>query len=147
VAVLIDANGQLGTINSSRRFKEDIEPMGSVSERLFALRPVTFRYKQAFEDGSKPVQYGLVAEEVAEVFPELVVNDKDGKPETVSYHVLATLLLNELQKEHTMLVAQAARIAALEQQTRVVAALEQQVAAMAQVIGQTDKAPVAVAKR
>ena len=147
VAVLIDANGQLGTINSSRRFKEDIEPMGSVSERLFALRPVTFRYKQAFEDGSKPVQYGLVAEEVAEVFPELVVNDKDGKPETVSYHVLATLLLNELQKEHTMLVAQAARIAALEQQTRVVAALQEQVAAMAQVIGRTDKAPVAVAKR
>ena len=128
VAVLIDSKGQLGTINSSRRFKEDIQPMGSVSERLFALRPVTFRYKQAYEDGSKPVQYGLVAEEVAEVFPELVVHGKDGKPETVAYHVLATLLLNELQKEHRVVEAlrqddevQAARMAALEQQVAVLA--------------------------
>ena len=128
VPVLIDSKGQLGTIRSSRRFKEDIQPMGSVSERLFALRPVTFRYKQAYEDGSKPVQYGLVAEEVAEVFPELVVHGKDGKPETVAYHVLATLLLNELQKEHRVVEAlrqddevQAARMAALEQQVAVLA--------------------------
>ena len=60
--------------------------MGSVSERLLALRPVTFRYKTADEDGSKPVQFGLIAEEVAEAFPELVVYDEEGKPETVSYH-------------------------------------------------------------
>ena len=128
VAVLIDANGQLGTINSSRRLKEDIQPMGSVSERLFALRPVSFRYKQAYEDGSKPVQFGLVAEEVAEVFPELVVYGKDGKPETVAYHVLATLLLNELQKERQLVEelrldkdVQAARMAALERQVAILA--------------------------
>ena len=99
VAVLIDSNGQLGTINSSRRFKEDIRPMGNVSDRLLALRPVTFRYIEPYEDGSKPVQFGLIAEEVAAVFPELVVYGKDGQVETVAYHLLTPLLLNELQKE------------------------------------------------
>lgn len=107
--VFIDSNGQLGTVKSSRRYKEDIQPMGSVSEQLFALRPVSFRYKEVDEDGRQPVQYGLIAEEVAEVFPEIVVYDADGQPETVSYHVLSTLLLNELQKE-------ARRIAELERQ-------------------------------
>ena len=70
--------------------------MGSVSDRAVRLRPVTFRYKEAYDDGSKPMQYGLIAEEVAEVFPELVVYGKDGKPETVSYHLLATLLLERV---------------------------------------------------
>ena len=100
--------------------------MGSVSEKLYGLRPVTFRYKEAYDDGSKPVQFGLIAEEVAEVFPELVVYGKDGKPETVSYHLLATLLLNEVQKEHRVIEAlrrdhdaQALRMAALEQQVAV----------------------------
>lgn len=146
VAVLIDANGQLGTINSSRRFKEDIQPMGSASERLFGLRPVTFRYKQPYDDGSKPVQFGLVAEEVAQVFPELVVNGKDGKPDTVSYHLLATLLLNEVQKDHRVMQAmrqensvQAERIASLEKQTAELAALKAQVATMAKVIERLDK--------
>jgi hypothetical protein len=135
VAVLIDANGQLGTINSSRRFKEDIQPMGSVSERLYGLRPVTFRYKQPYDDGSKPVQFGLIAEEVAEAFPELVVYGQDGKPETVSYHLLATLLLNEVQKDHRVMVAQTERIASLEKQTARIAALEQQVAMLGMVVG------------
>jgi hypothetical protein len=147
VAVLIDANGQLGTINSSRRFKDDIQPMGSVSERLFALRPVTFRYKQAYENGSKPVQYGLVAEEVAEVFPELVVYGKDGKPETVAYHVLATLLLNELQKDHRVMQAQAGRIASLEKETARIAALEQQVAVLAQAVELADKSRMVASTR
>ena len=126
--VFVDVNGQLGTIKSSRRYKEDIQTMDSVSEKLFGLRPVTFRYTQPFDDGSKPVQYGLIAEEVADVFPELVVYGEDGKPETVSYHLLATLLLNEVQKEHLMVEAlrrdndaQAARMAALEQQVAVLA--------------------------
>ena len=126
--VFVDVNGQLGTIKSSRRYKEDIQSMGSVSEKLFGLRPVTFRYMQPFDDGSKPVQYGLIAEEVAEVMPELVVYGEDGKPETVSYHLLATLLLNEVQKEHRVVEAlrrdndaQAARMAALEQQVAVLA--------------------------
>ena len=116
--MLIDANGQLGTINSSRRFKEDIQPMGSASERLFGLRPVTFRYKQPYDDGSKPVQFGLVAEEVAQVFPELVVNGKDGKPDTVSYHLLATLLLNEVQKDHRVMQAMRQRIACRQNASR-----------------------------
>ena len=101
--VFIDANGQLGTIKSSRVYKEDIHPMGSVSERLLALQPVTFRYKEPYDDGSKPVEFGLIAEDVAEVFPELVVNDSEGKPETVRYDLIATLMLNEFEKEHAEL--------------------------------------------
>jgi hypothetical protein len=99
-AVLVDANGQLGTTSSSRRFKDDIQDMGDASSDLMKLRPVTFRYKQAQEDGLHPLQYGLVAEEVAEVNPGLVQFDKDGQPQTVLYHVLPALLLNEVQKEH-----------------------------------------------
>ena len=114
--VFIDGNGQLGTIKSSRAVKEDIQSMGNVSERLLALRPVTFRYKQVNDDGSKPIQYGLIAEEVAEVFPELVVYDQENKPETVSYHLLATLLVNEFQKDHQQLRSQADEIAQLKSQ-------------------------------
>ena len=158
VQVLVDSKGQLGTVKSSRRFKEDIHPMGSVSERLFALRPVTFRYKKPYEDGSKPVQFGLVAEEVAQVFPELVVYGKDGKPETVAYHVLATLLLNELQKEHKSTqslqrenAAQAEELAALrrgnELQATRMAALEQQVAVLAQAVERADKSRMVASTR
>ncbi|MCX6382367.1 MAG: tail fiber domain-containing protein [Armatimonadetes bacterium] len=98
VAVYIDANGQLGTVTSSRRFKNDIKSMGNVSEKLLQLRPVTFSYKVADEKGGHPVQYGLIAEEVAKVFPNLVQYDKAGKPFTVYYHLLTPMLLNELQK-------------------------------------------------
>jgi hypothetical protein len=136
VAVLIDANGQLGTINSSRQFKEDIQPMGSVSEKLFGLRPVTFRYTQPFDDGSKPVQYGLIAEEVAEVFPELVVYGEDGKPETVSYHLLATLLLNEVQKEHRVSERLQGQVQAQAEQ---LAAMRQEIAVLAEVVGRVEK--------
>lgn len=117
IAVLVDSAGQLGTASSSRRYKEDVHDMESVSERLFALRPVTFRYKQEFRDGEKPLQFGLIAEEVAEVFPELVVYDGAGRPETVKYRLLSTLLLNELQKQHAALGeldGLRARLAALE---------------------------------
>ena len=137
-AVLIDSKGQLGTISSSREVKENIQPMGTVSERLLALRPVTFQYMQANDDGSKPKQFGLIAEEVAEAFPELVVYDQDGKPETVSYHLLATLLLNEFQKEHSVIEAQATRIASLEEQSAEFAQVKQQVAMMAEVIERLD---------
>jgi hypothetical protein len=99
-AVLVNSLGQLGVASSSRRYKEDIQPMGDVSDRLMDLRPVTFRYKEADEDGNKPVQYGLIAEEVDTAMPELVVRNDDGSPETVAYHVLPSLLLNEYQKQH-----------------------------------------------
>jgi Chaperone of endosialidase len=134
VPVVIDANGQLGTISSSRRFKEDIQPMGSVSERLLDLRPVTFRYKQHNEDGGNPVQFGLIAEEVAEAFPELVVRDASGNVETVSYHLLSSLLVNELQKEHRVNESQAARIASLEAQVAELTELKSTLAKMAQTV-------------
>jgi hypothetical protein len=125
-------------------FGVTIGSMGSVSEKLLGLRPVTFRYTQPYDDGSKPVQFGLIAEEVAEVMPELVVNGKDGKPETVSYHLLATLLLNEVQKDHRVIQAQTARTEALEQQVQTqaaqLAALNKQVAVLAKLVGNTDKA-------
>ncbi len=133
VPVLIDSAGQLGTINSSRRYKEDIDDMAQASDNLLSLRPVTFRYKKAFEDGDRPIQYGLIAEEVAEVFPPLVVYNEDAEPETVKYHLLATLLLNELQNQRSefqtlqqvivdqaaqMIVDQAAYLVSLVEQNR-----------------------------
>jgi hypothetical protein len=89
--------------------------MGDTSSGLLRLRPVTFRCKQPFNDGSKPVQYGLVAEEVAEVYPDLVAHSADGQIETVKYQVLDSMLLNELQKEHQQVQQLQTRIAALEQ--------------------------------
>jgi hypothetical protein len=100
VNVVVDGNGQLGTVSSSRRYKEDIADMGEASSELLELRPVTFRYKKAYADGSKPLDYGLIAEEVAEVYPDLVVRGKDGQVETVQYQKLTPMLLNELQKLH-----------------------------------------------
>jgi hypothetical protein len=134
VPVVIDANGQLGTISSSRDVKEDIEPLGQISERLLALRPVTFRYKDAFANGERPIQFGLIAEEVAESFPELVVYDANGKPETVAYHLLSTLLLNEFQKAQGVIDNQAARLAILEAQSEELAQLKKELAAMAVLI-------------
>jgi len=100
VPVLISSSGQLGTTVSSRRYKEDIQDMGDASRGLMDLRPVTFRYKKAAEDGSKPLQYGLIAEEVAEVYPDLVVYSKDGLPEAVQYQNVNAMLLNEVQKQN-----------------------------------------------
>lgn len=118
-AVMVDANGQLGTVSSSRRFKYDIEDMDQATKNLLRLRPVTFRYKQAQNDGSHPVQYGLIAEEVADVYPELVQYDpKTGEPNTVLYHVLPAMLLNEFQKEHKQEVAQQEQIQSLQDQLR-----------------------------
>ena len=106
VPVLIDANGQLGTMSSSRRFKEDIQDMGDASNGLMSLRPVTFRYKQPYKDGSKPIDYGLIAEEVAQVYPDLAVEGADGEIETVQYQKLTPMLLNELQKQNGQIQSQ-----------------------------------------
>ncbi len=99
LAVLVNADGKLGVATSSRRYKQNIQPMGDASNRLLELRPVTFEYKQAEEDGSHPLQYGLIAEDVAAVMPELAVYNEDGTPESVAYQVLPSLLLNEYQKQ------------------------------------------------
>ena len=105
VEVYINSNGQLGTVNSSRRFKFDIKEIGATSDRLMDLRPVAFRYKEADQDGTHPIQYGLIAEEVAKVYPDLVQYDKAGKPFTVYYHLLTPMMLNELQKAHQQIAA------------------------------------------
>ena len=102
ITVLIDSAGQLGTASSSRRDKEDILDMGGASSKLFELRPVTFRYKKASVSGEKPLRYGLIAEEVLEVFPELVAFDEEGQSETVLYRLLTPMLLNELQKQQRL---------------------------------------------
>lgn len=94
-AVLVSSSDQLGIAVSSARFKENIQDMGSVSSNILKLRPVIFNYKVG-EDHSQ--QTGLIAEEVAEIMPALVVYDKDSLPQSIKYHDLPALLLNELQK-------------------------------------------------
>ena len=106
IAVFIDASGQLGTVSSSLRYKKDVRDMGALSAGLQRLRPVTFHYKQAQAGG---LEYGLIAEEVAEVFPDIVVYDDKGRPETVQYRKVNAMLLNEVQHQHQ-------RIGDLEQQ-------------------------------
>ncbi len=119
VTVFVNSSGDLGTSTSSRRFKEDIADLGALSERLLALRPVSFRYtKEAAGEGERPLEYGLIAEEVAEVFPELVAYDEEGQPYTVRYHLLVPLLLNELQREQETVAALRARVEALERHSR-----------------------------
>jgi trimeric autotransporter adhesin len=94
VAVLVNASGELGTTTSSIRFKKDVTDIGDVSNKLYQLRPVSFKY---INDEDENDQYGLIAEEVEYVFPELVAY-KDKQPETVKYHLLTGLMLNEIQK-------------------------------------------------
>jgi Chaperone of endosialidase len=97
--VVVDANGQLGVSPSAARFKEQIKPMDKASEALFALKPVTFRYKKEVDEAGTS-QLGLVAEEVEKVNPDLVVRDKEGKPYSVRYDQVNAMLLNEFLKEH-----------------------------------------------
>lgn len=98
-AVFVDANGKLGTVVSSKRFKDDIKPMDKASEAVFALKPVTFHYKKEI-DALGTAQFGLVAEDVEKVNPQLVVRDKAGKPYSVRYDQVNAMLLNEFLKEH-----------------------------------------------
>jgi hypothetical protein len=95
--VVVDADGQLGTVVSSRRFKHDIKPMDKASEAILALKPVTFHYNR---DIKGTPQFGLIAEDVAEVNPDLVVRDKKGELLSVRYEAVNAMLLNEFLKEH-----------------------------------------------
>jgi Chaperone of endosialidase len=99
VGVVIDSNGQLGTVTSSERFKAEIKPMDKASEAIFDLKPVTFRYKHELDPDGIP-QFGLVAEQVAKVNPNLVARDAEGKIYTVRYDAVNAMLLNEFLKEH-----------------------------------------------
>ena len=89
--------------------------MGDASSALLELRPVTFRYREADPDGTKPIQYGLIAEEVEKVMPDLVVRNEDGSIETVAYHLLPSLLLSEYQKQNRELVETRAELAETKQ--------------------------------
>jgi hypothetical protein len=97
--VIVTTDGFLGVQGSSARFKDNIKPMGKVSEGLFALKPVTFHYKKKI-DPAATSQFGLIAEDVERVNPDLVVRDKEGKPYTVRYDQVNAMLLNEFLKEH-----------------------------------------------
>jgi hypothetical protein len=113
VPVFVDANGKLGTLTSSARFKDDIKPMDKASESILALKPVTFRYKKQI-DANRIPQFGLVAEDVAKVNPDLVVNGRDGKPYTVRYEAVNAMFLNEFLKEHKKVEKQEAMITQLK---------------------------------
>jgi len=110
--VVVDSNGQLGTTSSSRAVKRDIEDMGDTTDTLMSLRPVRFRYKVYGPDS--PFQYGLVAEEVAEVAPELAARNNDGKIETVFYDKVNAMLLNQVQTQQRMIEEQNEAIRRLE---------------------------------
>lgn len=119
VPVYVNSSGQLGTMTSSLRFKEDVADMGAASDELLELRPVTFHYKAPYDDGQGVLQYGLIAEEVAAVDPNLVQFGDDGQPLTVRYHLVNAMLLGEVQKLHARLTEQATRIS--EQEAEIVA--------------------------
>jgi hypothetical protein len=112
VGVIVDTNGQLGTVVSSARFKEGIKPMEEASEAILRLKPVTFRYKHELDAKSIP-QFGLVAEDVEKVNPDLVARDDEGKPYAVRYEAVNAMLLNEFLKARRQIDAQQKQIDAL----------------------------------
>jgi hypothetical protein len=95
----VNQNNKIGTLASSRRVKDDIKPMNKASETIFALKPVTFRYKREIDRYRAP-PFGLIAEDVAQVSPDLVTQDQNGEPYTVRYEAINAMLLNEFLKEH-----------------------------------------------
>jgi len=112
-AVYVNSDNKIGTLASSRRFKDEIKPMDKASETILALKPVTFRYKKEIEpDGV--IMFGLIAEEVEKVDPYLVTRNDKGKAETVRYDAVNAMLLNEFLKEHRKVEEQAAMIAELK---------------------------------
>jgi hypothetical protein len=113
VPVLVSSLGQLGVASSSRSVKEEIREIAEESDGLMKLRPVAFRYKPQI-DPTGLAQYGLIAEEVADVYPDLVAYDRDGRPETVRYHLVNALLLNEVQKQHRTIESQQTEIEGLK---------------------------------
>ena len=113
-AVVVNSGGQLGVAPSSERFKEAIRPMDKASEAILALKPVTFRYKMEAIDPQRIPQFGLVAEDVEQVNPDLVVRDKEGKPYSVRYDQVNVMLLNEFLKEHRTVKEQETTISQLE---------------------------------
>jgi Chaperone of endosialidase len=126
--VVVNSNGKLGVTTSSERFKEKIKPMDNASETILALKPVTFRYKKEI-DPERTRQFGLVAEDVEKIDPELVVHDEQGKPYTVRYDAVNAMLLNEFVKEHRTVQEQGAMIARQQKQIEALTAVVQKVSA------------------
>jgi hypothetical protein len=126
--VVVNSTGKLGVATSSARFKEAIKPMDKASESILALRPVSFRYKQEI-DPQGTAQFGLVAEEVAKVNPDLVVRDAEGKVYTVRYEAVNAMLLNEFLKEHTKEQSLETRVAQQQKQIEALTTGLQQVSA------------------
>jgi len=138
--VVIDSAGQLGTISSSRRFKDEIKPMDKSSEAILGLTPVTFHYKS---DSKETPQFGLIAEEVAKVNPDLVVRDDAGEIYTVRYEAVNAMLLNEFLKEHSQVQQLKATVA---QQQKQIEALTATVQKVSDQIALSKPAPQLVAK-
>ena len=132
VGVVVNSSGQLVTVLSSKRFKEAITPMDTVSEAILSLQPVTLRYKQELDPNSIP-QFGLIAEQVDKVNPDLVVRGEDGTVNTVRYEAVNAMLLNEFLKEHQRALEEQRKVE--EQQTK----LEQQQDTIAAIKSVMDK--------
>ena len=113
--VIVGSDGRLGTIDSSARFKDEIKPMDTASEAILALKPVTFRYKKELDPEGIP-QFGLVAEQVEKVNPDLVARDDGGKVYTVRYEAVNAMLLNEFLKEHHQVQEQGRKLEAQDRQ-------------------------------
>jgi hypothetical protein len=132
--VLVTGTGELGVLTSSGRFKSDVRDLGDPSSLVMGLRPVSFRYTEAVAGSDAPLQYGLIAEEVAEVAPELVVYDEEGAPFSVRYQELAPLLLGEVQQQRRTIDRQSAALARqrerLQQQQQLIEALAARVEAL-----------------
>jgi len=125
-SVVVNAAGRLGTVASSQRFKDDLKPMDKASEAILAVKPVTFRYNKELDPDGTP-QFGLVAEEVEKVNPDLVVRDEEGKVYTVRYEAVNAMLLNEFLKEHRTVQEQQKEIDALKAELKEQRALIQKV--------------------
>ena len=131
VGVIIDSTGHLGTVTSSAQYKHQIKPMDKASEAILALKPVIFRYKHELDPNGIP-QFGLVAEDVEKVNPDLVARDEQGKPYTVRYEAVNAMLLNEFLKEHRKVQELEANAARQQKQIEALTAGLQKVSAQVQ---------------
>src|SRR5207237_925142 len=113
------STGLLGHLSSSRRYKENIKPMESTSEALYQLKPATYRYKKEIDSTQSPA-FGLIAEEVAEVNPDLVARNAEGQPESVHYEMVNAMLLNEFLKENKAFLEEQSKVKRWEQTLRAV---------------------------
>jgi hypothetical protein len=131
-AVYVNSDNKIGTLASSRRFKDEIKPMDQASETILDLKPVTFRYKQEFDPGRTPM-FGLVAEEVEKVDPDLVTRNDKGEVEAVRYEAVNAMLFNEFLKEHREVQEQKATIAKQQKQIEALTTGLQKVSAQLEV--------------